>query len=52
LISWIWDGGFNAAIGKPKRAEKWSGSSAGEVLDWMRDQAIRIYPGSEFNDPP
>jgi hypothetical protein len=51
LISWIWDGDFYAAIGEPKRAEKSSASSAGEVLDWLRDQAIRIYPGSEFNDP-
>ena len=50
-ISWIWDAGFYAAIGEPKRAEKSSASSAGEVLDWLRNQAIRIYPGSEFNDP-
>jgi disulfide oxidoreductase YuzD len=51
-ISWIWDGGFYAVIGDPKRAEKWWASSAGAALDWLRDQAIRIYPGREFNDPP
>jgi hypothetical protein len=47
-ISWVWDGGFYATIGEPKLAEKYSAASAGEALDWLRDQAILHYPGSEF----
>ena len=47
-ISWIWDGGFYATLGEPKLAEKWSAARAGEALDWLRDQAIRHYPDSEF----
>ena len=47
-ISWVWDGGFYATIGEPKLAEKYSAASAGEALDWLRDQAILHYAGSEF----
>jgi disulfide oxidoreductase YuzD len=47
-ISWTWDGGFYATIGEPKRAEKYSAASAGEAIDWLRDQAILHYPDSEF----
>jgi hypothetical protein len=47
-ISWVWDGGFYATIGEPKLAEKYSAASAGEALDWLRDQAILHYPGSEL----
>ena len=47
-ISWVWDGGFYATLGEPKLAEKWSAARAGEALDWLRDQAIRHYPDSEF----
>jgi disulfide oxidoreductase YuzD len=47
-ISWVWDGGFYATIGEPKRAEKYSAASAGEAIEWLRDQAILHYPDSEF----
>ena len=47
-ISWVWDGGFYAAIGEPKRAKTYSAASAGEAIDWLRDQAILHYPDSEF----
>jgi disulfide oxidoreductase YuzD len=47
-ISWIWDGGFHATLGEPKLAEKWAAASAGEAIEWLRDQAILHYPGSEF----
>ena len=43
-----WEGGFYATIGEPKRAEKYSAASAGEAIDWLRDQAILHYPDSEF----
>jgi disulfide oxidoreductase YuzD len=47
-ISWTWDGGFYATLGEPKVAEKWAAASAGESIEWLRDQAILHYPGSEF----
>jgi hypothetical protein len=47
-ISWIWDGGVYATIGELKRAEKYFAASAGEAIDWLRDQAILHHPGSEF----
>ena len=47
-ISWVWDGGFYATIGEPKRAKTYSAASAGEAIDWLRDQAILHYPDSEF----
>jgi hypothetical protein len=47
-ISWVWDGGFYATIGEPKVAEEWAATSAGEAIDWLRDQAILHYPGSGF----
>lgn len=47
-ISWIWNGGLYVTFGEPNLAEKWSAASTGEALDWLRDQAILHYPGSEF----
>jgi hypothetical protein len=47
-VSWIWDGGFYATIGEPTRAEKWSAGSAGEILDWLSQEALLKWPDSEF----
>jgi disulfide oxidoreductase YuzD len=47
-ISWTSDGGFHATLGEPKVAEKWAAASAGEAIEWLRDQAILHYPDSEF----
>jgi hypothetical protein len=47
-ISWVWDGGFYATLGEPKMALKWAAASAGEAIDWLRDQAILHYAGSKF----
>ena len=44
----VWDGGFDATIGEPKRAKTYSAASAGEAIDWLGDQAILHYPDSEF----
>jgi len=39
---------FHATLGEPKMAEKWSAGSTGEAIDWLRNQAIRRYPRSDF----
>jgi hypothetical protein len=47
-ISWIWDGGFYAVLGNPKQADGWAFPSIGKAVEWLREQAIVHYPGSEF----
>jgi hypothetical protein len=50
-ISWVWDGGFYATIGEPKRAKTYSAASAGEAIDWLRNQAIIPTANSPTNMP-
>jgi hypothetical protein len=60
-ISWIWDGDIDVKLGDPlngykaedttmsRRARR--GDTVGtvtEVAEWLRDQAVRHYPSSEF----
>jgi hypothetical protein len=49
-ISWLWDGGIDVKLGDPLngyKAEDKVGTFA-EATTWLRDQACRHYPDSEF----
>ena len=49
-ISWIWDGEIDVKLGDPLNGFKAEGKvgTVTEVADWLRDQAVRHYPSSEF----
>jgi hypothetical protein len=49
-ISWIWDGDIDVKLGDPLSGYKAEGKvgTVTEAADWLRDQAVRHYPGSEF----
>jgi hypothetical protein len=49
-ISWIWDGDIDVKLGDPVNGYKVEGrvGTVTEVAEWLRDQAIRHYPSSEF----
>jgi len=49
-ISWIWDGDIDVKLGDPLNGFKAEGKvgTVTEVADWLRDQAVRHYPSSEF----
>jgi hypothetical protein len=50
FISWIWDGDVDVTLGDPLNGYKAEGKVATvtEVADWLRNQAVRHYPSSEF----
>jgi hypothetical protein len=49
-ISWIWDGEIDVKLGDPLSGYKAEGQlgTVTEVAEWLRDQAVRHYPSSEF----
>jgi hypothetical protein len=49
-ISWIWDGDIDVKVGDPLNGYKAEGTvgTVTEVAEWLRDQAVRHYPSSEF----
>jgi hypothetical protein len=49
-ISWIWGGDIDAKLGNPMNRYKAEGNVATvtEIADWLRDQAVRHHPSSEF----
>jgi hypothetical protein len=49
-ISWVWDGDIDVKLGDPLNGYKAEGKvgTVTEVADWLRDQAVRHYPSSEF----
>jgi hypothetical protein len=48
-ISWIWDGDIDVKLRDPLNGCKAEGKvgTVTEVADWLRDQAVRHYAGSE-----
>jgi hypothetical protein len=40
--------GFYAELGDPIQVEAWGYANAREAVEWLREQAIRLYPASEF----
>jgi len=49
-ISWLWDSGFNIALGDDLNGfrAKTTVTTLAEAADWFRDNAIRLYPDSQF----
>ena len=49
-ISWIWDGDIDVKLGDPLNGYKAEGKvgTVTEIADWLRDEAVRYYPSSEF----
>src|SRR5437762_6931542 len=47
-IEWIWDGGFVASLGGPNKAEAWSLETVADAVEWLRQEACRRYPDTEF----
>jgi hypothetical protein len=49
-IAWIWDGDIDVKLGDQLNGYKAEGKvgTVTEVADWLRDQAVRHYPSSEF----
>jgi hypothetical protein len=49
-ISWIWDGEMDVKLGDPLNGYKAEGQvgTVTEIADWLREQAVRHYPNSEF----
>jgi hypothetical protein len=49
-ISWIWDGDIDVKLGDHLSGYKAEGQvgTFTEAADWLRDQAVRHYPSSEF----
>ena len=49
-ISWVWDGGINVELGDPLNgyAANDKVSTFAEATAWLRDQACKHYPDSEF----
>jgi hypothetical protein len=49
-ISWIWDDDIDVKLGDPLNGYKAEGKVAtvSEIADWLRDQAVRHYPSSDF----
>jgi len=49
-ISWIWDDEIDVKLGDPLNGYKVEGKlgTVTEIADWLRDQAVRHYPSSEF----
>jgi len=48
-ISWIWDGDIDVRLGDPLNGYLAEGQvgTVTEIAEWLRDQAVRHYPGSE-----
>jgi hypothetical protein len=46
-ITWILDVGFYVTLGSPIFAEKYADTIV-EAAEWLRDQAVAYYPGSDF----
>jgi hypothetical protein len=40
--------GFYAELGDPRKAEAWGCANIREAVEWLRQQAIKHYPDSEF----
>jgi hypothetical protein len=40
--------GFYAELGDPIQVEAWGCANIREAVEWLREQAIRPYPDSEF----
>jgi hypothetical protein len=49
-ISWIWDGDIHVKLGDQLNGYTAEGKvgTVTEIADWLRDQAVRHYPSSEF----
>ena len=49
-ISWMWDGGVDLALGDgvDDYDAEGSVSSVSEIAEWLRSNAVRCYPNSEF----
>jgi hypothetical protein len=47
-ISWIWDTGFQFALGDPLQAEGWGFPSISAAAICLRDEACAYYPDSDF----
>ena len=49
-ISWIWDGDIDVKLGDQLNGYTAEGKvgTVTEIADWLRDQAVRHYPSSEF----
>ena len=41
-------GGFYAELGNPLKAEIWGCANIREAVEWLRQQAMKHYPDSEF----
>jgi hypothetical protein len=50
VISWLWDGGIDVGLGDELNGYDVEGqvSTFAEATAWLRDQACRHYPDSEF----
>ena len=48
-ISWLWDGDIDVKLGDPLNGKaKGKVGTVTEIADWLRDQAVRYSPSSEF----
>ena len=49
-ISWMWDGGIDVKLGDAMTGYEAEGTvySASEIAEWLRENAVRCYPDSEF----
>jgi len=46
-ITWISDRGFYVTLGSPIFVEKYADTIV-EAVEWLRDQGVANYPGSDF----
>ena len=46
-LAWARPRGFSATLGNPPLAEEWFQKS-GEAVRWLKEQAVRHFPGAEF----
>jgi len=49
-ISWVWDGDIELKLGDRLNGYRAEGrvGTVTEIAEWLRDQAIKHYPSSEF----
>lgn len=49
-LEWLWDGGFDVALGDNMNGFKAQACTRTfiEAVEWLRDEAIKWYPESEF----
>jgi len=49
-LSWFWDGGFDVALGDEMNGygAQDTVSTLDEAAEWLRSNAVQLYPDSEF----